>query len=342
MSAAHKKEVSSWSLHQYTTNIYLRLWEDMVEVGNMTLDCLVLISAPAAAVECQSASDPICARDVSEPPTTPMVESMLYHSAYSTPYNNNNSSSAKMTDADGATAEEGIDSVRESENCRRPSDAVMIAKDVTVLDVYMLESLEAVYTLDPAAKLASAEMRRRHLQSNLSDVRVVDLGKSPFNDDMIFVDRLVKDMRPLPVFDRVAMGGTFDRLHNGHRILLSTSARVCSGRLTIGITSDAMLRKKARADSILKFPQRKALVDDFMHRTVPGLALDVVELQDPYGPPIVDPSIQAIVVSSETIEGARAINRIRAEAGFDPLAIVVIRRQATSTLSSSFLRAHIE
>jgi phosphopantetheine adenylyltransferase len=32
------------------------------------------------------------------------------------------------------------------------------------------------------------------------------------------------------------VGGTFDRLHGGHKLLLSAAALVCSRRLTVGIT----------------------------------------------------------------------------------------------------------
>ena len=40
------------------------------------------------------------------------------------------------------------------------------------------------------------------------------------------------------------------------------------------------------------------------------ILLVLQELSDPFGPTITDPSIQAIVVSSETLPGARKINRL--------------------------------
>lgn len=39
----------------------------------------------------------------------------------------------------------------------------------------------------------------------------------------------------------VVNGGTFDRLHNGHRVLLGASLCVGEQSLTVGITSDAMI-----------------------------------------------------------------------------------------------------
>ena len=33
---------------------------------------------------------------------------------------------------------------------------------------------------------------------------------------------------------QVALGGTFDRLHNGHKKLLSLAASICKKQITIG------------------------------------------------------------------------------------------------------------
>lgn len=45
----------------------------------------------------------------------------------------------------------------------------------------------------------------------------------------------------MKTYKNVVLGGTFDRLHNGHKILLSEAALRCTERLTIGVTDSTMI-----------------------------------------------------------------------------------------------------
>ena len=142
-------------------------------------------------------------------------------------------------------------------------------------------------------------------------------------------------------YSNVALGGTFDRLHNGHRKLLSLAASVCERELTIGITGSAMLSKKSGADLISTYEERLESVRAFMKIIKPSLSCNIVQLEDPFGPTVSDPDLQAIVVSSETIKGAFEINRRRAEKQLRPLSILVSLRADGASLSSSFLRSRV-
>ena len=42
------------------------------------------------------------------------------------------------------------------------------------------------------------------------------------------------------VHNGVVLGGTFDRLHTGHKILLSEAALICARKLTVGVTDGKM------------------------------------------------------------------------------------------------------
>lgn len=48
------------------------------------------------------------------------------------------------------------------------------------------------------------------------------------------------------LYENVVLGGTFDRLHKGHKILLSTAALKCTKKLTVGVTDISMLKCKLK------------------------------------------------------------------------------------------------
>ncbi|CBK23732.2 uncharacterized protein [Blastocystis hominis] len=136
------------------------------------------------------------------------------------------------------------------------------------------------------------------------------------------------------------MGGTFDCLHPGHRILLTLASLVCD-KLIIGLTTDSMLQSKEKHEFIQSYEERKALVLDFLHTISPHLEVDISPLTDIYGPSVVKPDLEAIVVSLETLPGAKLINRVREEKGMRPLKILTVNRGSKYPLSSSFIRQYL-
>ncbi|XP_013396560.1 bifunctional coenzyme A synthase-like, partial [Lingula anatina] len=53
-------------------------------------------------------------------------------------------------------------------------------------------------------------------------------------------DTLSTEDVPLGTYDYIALGGTFDRFHGGHKILLSEACLICDRFLTVGVTDGDM------------------------------------------------------------------------------------------------------
>ena len=127
-------------------------------------------------------------------------------------------------------------------------------------------------------------------------------------------------------FPDVAVGGTFDRLHAGHRLLLAATALAAQRHVFAGVTSDALLANKARRELLQAYEERAAAAERYCLRVRPGLSVRTGALRDPKEPTQaeLDPEMQALVVSRETVRGGEAINEGRRARGFAPLELVVV------------------
>ncbi len=142
----------------------------------------------------------------------------------------------------------------------------------------------------------------------------------------------------------VGMGGTFDHLHDGHRYLIEIALSL-SHEVHIGLTTQEMLKRKKYASKIESYEFRKKVLEDYIKAITDLDRVKIIELDNPYGPPIDDPEYEGIVVSQETYKGALRINEIRAEKGFNPLIIIVIpmlNGSDNQRLSSTAIREKLE
>jgi pantetheine-phosphate adenylyltransferase len=119
---------------------------------------------------------------------------------------------------------------------------------------------------------------------------------------------------------RIAVGGTFEPLHAGHKALLTKAAKLSrGGELLVGLTSNDMVMNKSH--DVADYRSRCERVREFIR--LQGIEPVIVMLNDPYGPTIKE-DFDHIVVSPETHPVALKINSIRREKSLRPLKIVLV------------------
>ncbi|PWN52592.1 WD40 repeat-like protein [Violaceomyces palustris] len=130
------------------------------------------------------------------------------------------------------------------------------------------------------------------------------------------------DLVPFPQYRNVALGGTFDHLHVGHKILIGTAALVATERIIVGVTDDKMLTNKNHASLLESLEDRIDTVERFIRlvRTpFSPVKQEVVQLSDVCGPAGTEEDLQVLVVTDETIAGGEFIAKTRSEAGLPKL-----------------------
>lgn len=158
---------------------------------------------------------------------------------------------------------------------------------------------------------------------------------------------------PSSQYPVVCLGGTFDHLHPGHKLLLSAGALLlevpesaeCPSRFVVGVTGDEMLKNKKFAEYVQAWDVRARGVLEYLHSVIdhpthaePALTsqregqlvgtfrggrvvVECVVFQDLYGPTISIEEIEALVVSGETRSGGKAVNDKRKEQGWKELSV---------------------
>jgi len=124
-------------------------------------------------------------------------------------------------------------------------------------------------------------------------------------------------------FRKVAVGGTFDEFHKGHRTLLLKAFEV-GEQVVVGLCSDEFVKRMGKPHSTASYKQRLEDLKRFLSEHGFLERAEIIPLNDPYGVTLSKDCVEALVVSRETEPRALEINLKREKLGLPPLHIIVI------------------
>lgn len=123
-------------------------------------------------------------------------------------------------------------------------------------------------------------------------------------------------------FRLVAMGGTFDVIHAGHTALLDRAFSV-SSHVIIGLTSDALVAKKGKK-TWHTYLQRLGSLKSLVEKRYAGKSYVISQLDDDFGPAVLEKGVEALIVSEETLHQGEALNLQRKQRGLGPVQIITV------------------
>ncbi len=145
------------------------------------------------------------------------------------------------------------------------------------------------------------------------------------------------------MFNLAGLGGSFDHLHEGHKILIQTALTV-SRSVVIGLTTGNLLKDKKFSSKIQDYQTRKKNLLEYLESTDKRERVTIIKLNEPYGPPVNEKRYEALVVSQETYKTGLKMNEIRKKKGYPPLILVVIpliKDEQNKKLSSTTIRRNL-
>jgi pantetheine-phosphate adenylyltransferase len=142
-------------------------------------------------------------------------------------------------------------------------------------------------------------------------------------------------------YREVAVGGTFDVLHRGHKALLTKAFEV-GEKVVIGLSSDEFVAKMGKPHVTANFVERRRELASYLADMGLMDRAEIVPLKDPYGLTIKGQGLEALVVSKETAETAGSINEARRREGIPPLEIVavdMVQAENSTPISTTRIRS---
>ena len=141
------------------------------------------------------------------------------------------------------------------------------------------EDLDCLYNIEDEMVEEANTIREKH-QLNALQTQPLPMD----NDTFVESDDNTNSDANITTYTYAAVGGTFDHLHAGHKLLLSAAVAVARDRLVVGVTGDAMLVNKKFAAYLEPFDTRVAAVRSFIASLNPNLHVEISQLQNASGP----------------------------------------------------------
>jgi len=142
------------------------------------------------------------------------------------------------------------------------------------------------------------------------------------------------------------LGGTFDHLHEGHKLFIKIALSI-SEKVEIGLTTQDLLKNKQFSSALEDFETRKAHLELFISSITDLKRVKIVEIRnwvemDKYAQ---DPDYDGLVVSQETYNNALKLNESREKKGLNSLVLIVIpliKDKENKKISSTSIREKIK
>ncbi len=140
---------------------------------------------------------------------------------------------------------------------------------------------------------------------------------------------LVKDLEKFfqkkpYVFNNLALGGTFDHFHLGHKKFLKT-AFFLGKNVLIGITSNQFVKNKFLSLLIEDYQTRKNQIKRFLIKNNFYQRAKIIKINDFTGGVDKEKKIEAVLVSKNTYENSLRLNELREKNGLKKLRIILFK-----------------
>lgn len=141
-------------------------------------------------------------------------------------------------------------------------------------------------------------------------------------------------------YSKVIVAGIFDRLHEGHKLLLKTAFVSTLDELIIGVTDISITKHKKYHNIIEPIHKRIESVKEFITSiNIINLNFRIITIYDKHSIATTDKTIDAIVLTDENEDIGKKINSLRVSSGIPPLELIIVKR--IPIISSTQIRFYI-